>query len=547
MNMKRFFEFLFPERTHLKAVIAALVAIFLLSGVLAYQVHVSEKTRAEQQEKQLQDYAAGAGNTLRARLSELGTNQIAAAFRAATRLADGGASLDIISSGVSFNTLCGCAAAGNDSTVHSFALQGDNTSVLPATLRREITRAPARDMIRGRWFVGAFMSKALGEPRTIVFLRNTERAWALTLPAAYAMHILTGTVSAPFEGNGIALVLPELVEPLRQPEVMRVDVAIPLLPEVHSSGQTIVSRKSTVISNHNILPGTTITTGFLQAGRDKMILKQPFWLTPNLLYILMAMIAGVITMAIALVRREEELHRLRSDLISGVSHELRTPLAQIRMFAETLLLGRTRTEAERRRSLEVIDQEAKRLSHFVENMLQFAKGEGGRTRLVPEHTSFAVEIRRAVESFAPMCQARGVEVRTELEDGVTAPVDRAALRRIMLNLMENALKYGPDEQRITVGIALFNDVVRVWVDDEGEGIPRLDRERVFDSFYRLNRELDRRVTGSGIGLAVVRQLATLHGGRAWAEDAPGGGARLVVEFPDAYVRPAEEGSGWAVA
>jgi signal transduction histidine kinase len=146
-----------------------------------------------------------------------------------------------------------------------------------------------------------------------------------------------------------------------------------------------------------------------------------------------------------------------------------------------------------------------------------------------------------------MCQARGVEVRTELEDGVTAPVDRAALRRIMLNLMENALKYGPDEQRITVGVALFGDVVRLWVDDEGEGIPRSDRERVFDSFYRLSRELDRRITGSGIGLAVVRQLATLHNGRAWAEEAPGGGARLVVEFPDAYVRPVEESSGWAVA
>jgi signal transduction histidine kinase len=126
-------------------------------------------------------------------------------------------------------------------------------------------------------------------------------------------------------------------------------------------------------------------------------------------------------------------------------------------------------------------------------------------------------------------------------------VDRAALRRIMLNLMENALKYGPDEQRITVGMALFIDVVRLWVDDEGDGIPRAVRERVFESFFRLNRELDRRITGSGIGLAVVRQLATLHGGRAWADEAPGGGARHVVEFTDAYVRPQEEGTGWAVA
>jgi signal transduction histidine kinase len=303
------------------------------------------------------------------------------------------------------------------------------------------------------------------------------------------------------------------------------------------------SRKLTI----GFFPGMEWSVGVLPHGRSLIAPPRPLLLSQWLLVGVMAMIASVIGMAIALVRREEELHRLRSDLISGVSHELRTPLAQIRMFAETLLLGRIRTEAERRRSLEVIDQEAKRLSHFVENMLQFAKGEAGRTKLAPEPTSFAIEVRRAVESFAPMCQARGVEVRTELEEGVTASVDRAALRRIMLNLMENALKYGPDEQRITVGIAIFNDTVRLWVDDEGEGIPRLERERVFDSFYRLSRELDRRITGSGIGLSVVRQLATLHGGRAWADEAPGGGARLVVEFPDAYVRPVDEGTGWAVA
>ncbi|MEX1184082.1 MAG: HAMP domain-containing sensor histidine kinase, partial [Gemmatimonadota bacterium] len=257
----------------------------------------------------------------------------------------------------------------------------------------------------------------------------------------------------------------------------------------------------------------------------------------SLLLALLTTIAGLIILALLLVRREAELVRLRADFISGVSHELRTPLAQIRMFTETLLLGRVRSDLERRRSLEIIDQEARRLTHLVENVLLFSKTEGGRdTRLAPEPTPFAGEIRRAVESFGPMCRSRDVEIRTELQDNITAAVDRGALRQILVNLVDNALKYGPAHQRITVGVALFENVARVWVDDEGPGIPQAERDRVFESFHRLQRDIELRTAGSGIGLAVVRELARLHGGQAWAEDAPGRGARVVVQFPGAYLR-----------
>src|SRR5690606_21391294 len=198
---------------------------------------------------------------------------------------------------------------------------------------------------------------------------------------------------------------------------------------------------------------------------------------------------------------------------------------------------------ERRRSLEVIEQEARRLSHLVENVLLFSKSEGGRRpRVAPEPTPFAEEIRRAVESLSLLCRNRSAEVRLELQEDITVPVDRMALRQILINLVDNALKYGPAGQRITVGAALFDDVARVWVDDEGPGIPPEERVRVFDSFYRLPREADSRVAGSGIGLAVVRELARLHGGDAWAEAAPGNGARIVVQFPDAYLRTRESGN-----
>jgi len=283
--------------------------------------------------------------------------------------------------------------------------------------------------------------------------------------------------------------------------------------------------------------GLSIATAVLPEARDYLApgVSAPS-ISPVLLSLL-AVIGAVLALAVLLVRREAELVRLRAEFISGVSHELRTPLAQIRMFTETLLLGRTRSDIERRRSLEIIDQEARRLTHLVENVLLFSRGEGGRRPgIAPEPTPFAGEIRRAIEGFGPMCRTRSVEIRAELQENITASVDRNALRQILINLLENALKYGPEGQRITVGLALFDDRARIWVDDEGPGIPVADRDRVFDSFHRLRRELEARVSGSGIGLSVVRELARLHGGGVRAESAPGGGARIVVEFPDAYLR-----------
>lgn len=257
---------------------------------------------------------------------------------------------------------------------------------------------------------------------------------------------------------------------------------------------------------------------------------------------LLLVIGALLAMALLQVRREAELTRLRADFVSGVSHELRTPLAQIRMFTETLLLGRVRSDVERRRSLEIIDQEARRLAYLVENVLLFSKTEGGRrARVAPEPTHFAEEVRHAVESFTLLSRNRDVELRTELQENITVEVDRMALRQILINLVDNALKYGPAGQRITVGAALFDDVARLWVDDEGTGIPAEERSRVFESFYRLPRDIESRVTGSGIGLAVVRELARLHGGDAWAEAAPDRGARIVVQFPDAYVRSDQAG------
>jgi signal transduction histidine kinase len=124
-------------------------------------------------------------------------------------------------------------------------------------------------------------------------------------------------------------------------------------------------------------------------------------------------------------------------------------------------------------------------------------------------------------------------VRAELLPGVIAPVDKSALRQTLLNLLDNAVKYGPTAQTVVVAMAAEHGLVRVAVEDEGPGIALAERDRIWTPFYRLERDANSAVAGSGIGLAVVRELVTQHGGRVWVERGRTGGARFVVELPGA--------------
>ena len=260
---------------------------------------------------------------------------------------------------------------------------------------------------------------------------------------------------------------------------------------------------------------------------------------PLLLGVL-ALSAGLAAIGVMQLRRESELARLRSDFIASVSHELRTPLAQVRMFAETLLLGRVRSDEERLRSLQIVDQEARRLTHLVENILQFSRAEREAIRLAPVPAELASQVREAVEAFAPVARARHVVVQTTLQNDVVCVVDPGALRQILLNLLDNAVKYGPLGQTVTITLRQSGDHAWIIVDDEGPGIPPEHRDRIWEPYQRLESAVSAAVAGSGIGLSVVAQLVALHGGRAWAEAGPGRGARFVVELP---VGAREEGRG----
>ena len=345
---------------------------------------------------------------------------------------------------------------------------------------------------------------------------------------------------------------PHALEPLYTAE----NEQVPILPKALTGGVTEDSFSSTIVTaadgvelyrtpvqyaptfaardsfEHPMMGGIRVQVALRPDVAPKLAIGgMPRSNVPMLLSLL-ALTAVLVVAALLQLHREYELSRLRADFVSGVSHELRTPLAQIRMFSETLLLGRVRSEGERVRSLEIVDQEARRLTHLVENLLHFSRSERQATRLSPAAAPLAPLVREAVEAFAPLAAARGVTFRTELRDGLVAPVDAEALRQMLVNLLDNAVKYGPADQTITVGLESGDGKARIRVEDQGLGVPAADRERIWDRFWRLERDRGSAVAGTGIGLSVVRELVALHGGRAWAEEGAGGiGTRFVLELP----------------
>ena len=247
-----------------------------------------------------------------------------------------------------------------------------------------------------------------------------------------------------------------------------------------------------------------------------------------LLLALLAVTAALAAVALRQLRREGELARLRADFTSSVSHELRTPLTQILLYAETLELGRAAGEGERRRALGVIVQEARRLAHLVENILQFSRAERRMVRVRTEVRRLAPLLRETVDRFAPLVGAPE-QFALEVEESLAAPVHADSLRQIVINLLDNAAKYAGDGP-VTVRATLAEGRARLEVEDAGAGIAPRDRMRVWEPYVRLERSPA--VAGSGIGLAVVRELAAAHGGACWVENAPGGGAIFVVELPE---------------
>lgn len=233
----------------------------------------------------------------------------------------------------------------------------------------------------------------------------------------------------------------------------------------------------------------------------------------------LALLSGVAVMA----WRAVALSRMREEFTHAVSHELRTPLANIHLYAETLLLERIHEPAARRAALETITRETRRLGGMVENVLATARMARAEATLRPTPDRMGRLVHEVLDAFQPLFLSRSIDVEVELIGEEVATIDGDAMRRILVNLIDNAIRHGPEGQQLRVIIDHVGDEVLIVVEDEGPGIPPEERERVWHPYARGE------TGGSGLGLAVVRHLARLHGGDAEIREGSAG-ARVEVRL-----------------
>ncbi len=233
------------------------------------------------------------------------------------------------------------------------------------------------------------------------------------------------------------------------------------------------------------------------------------------------------------LRRQHQLAEERRNFVSAVSHELRTPLAHMVLLSETMLGPVAQTTEQRHRWLHVIHRESMRLARLVDNVLLHARGEHHELPLERRWVDACDVVDEVVGHMGPAASARGARLCGVTPARCSVYVDPDALRQILLNLLDNAIKYGPDGQTVTITLSPptpRDPALSITVDDQGRGIPARDRRRIWSPFVRLE-DRGGATGGSGLGLSVVRDLARRHGGRVEVQDAPGGGARLLLVLP----------------
>jgi signal transduction histidine kinase len=244
------------------------------------------------------------------------------------------------------------------------------------------------------------------------------------------------------------------------------------------------------------------------------------------------MIIGGLVLTRHIVNKELALARLKSDFVSNVSHELRTPLALIRLYAETLELGRITTEEKKERYYCIIRKESERLTALINNILDFSRIEAGRKEYEFRNTDIAELVRNTLESYRYQIEQQGFAFEENIDPDLPAvPVDREAIARALVNLVNNALKYSSEEKFL--GVKLYRDasVVKLEVADHGIGITRRDQSKIFEKFYRAGDPLVHNTKGSGLGLSLVRHITQAHGGEIAVESTPGKGSRFILSLP----------------
>ncbi|MCY0993209.1 ATP-binding protein [Nannocystis sp. ILAH1] len=227
------------------------------------------------------------------------------------------------------------------------------------------------------------------------------------------------------------------------------------------------------------------------------------------------------------------LERVRRDFVANVSHELRTPVSIIRANAETLLDGAIEKPEVARRFLDAQLRSADRLAALVADLLEISRIEAGTYEMSPDEIELEPIVAHTIDEVERLAQEKHIEVTSDVPEDMTVWADEQALEQVLLNLIDNAVKYTPAGGKIVVRAKKRGDMVRIEVEDNGPGIEARHRARVFERFYRVDKGRSREVGGTGLGLAIVKHLAEAMEGQVGVEPAEPQGSLFWLTLPAA--------------
>ncbi len=231
------------------------------------------------------------------------------------------------------------------------------------------------------------------------------------------------------------------------------------------------------------------------------------------------------------ISKLELLERIRQEFLSNVSHELRTPLASITAYVETLLDGGMDDRDTSMRFLNTIHRNAERMRALVNDISELSEIESGAVHLTIEPFELRELVDEVFSGLAPRAAKSGVLLDNKVSGAIDVTADRHRLEQILVNLVDNAIKFNHPGGQVAVAAEIVQDGILVKVRDTGQGISAEHLPRVFERFYRVDRARSREAGGTGLGLAIVKHLARLHGGEAYVTSEAGSGSEFAIKLP----------------
>lgn len=247
--------------------------------------------------------------------------------------------------------------------------------------------------------------------------------------------------------------------------------------------------------------------------------------------LMVVMIIGV-SLVFRNVQREMELAQKKADFVSNVSHEIRTPLALINMFAETLLLGRVKDETKKHEYYEIITKEVNRLSNMLNRILSFSKIEANKREYQKNQLDLSEIVEDVMNTYSYHLDSNGFEHSLQLSDQrLPVKADKEALIEVLVNLIDNGMKYSPKTKKLEVKTGREDDFAVVSIKDHGMGIARNQLDKLFEKFYRVPTGDVHDTKGSGLGLSIVKHIVDAHNGRVLVDSKLGEGSEFKVLIP----------------